>query len=327
MQTIAPRRACDAASASLAAVAAANTQVLCSPYQSRWYGNDEQRQHAVDAGAGPVVLFIHGFPSLWSCWNRQMEALRSAWQVIAIDTPGAGASHRSGNCADYAVANLAAAIDRAIDELAGGRRVVLVGHDWGSALAFAYAQARPDRLAGVVGMSAPPVNLFLDLLAGDPSQQARSIYMQRLRELDVQAATALAPGLAGRAYAGLVERGVMAKAELDRIATAIEDPAALLAGAGWYRANVPAPGETAMHWPKDDPPLAIPAMLVWGTADQAFVPDVPERFVARHPDANLLRLPGTGHWPMFEATATVNAALAEFLHRPDVLARQKEPAA
>ncbi len=327
MQTIAPLRACDAASASLAAVAAANSQAPGSPYRSHWCGSAGQRLHAVGAGAGPVVVFIHGFPSLWSCWQRQMEALRSRWRVIAIDAPGAGASQRSGACADYAVAPVAATLDCAIDELAGGQRVVLVGHDWGAALAFAYAQARPDRLAGVVGMSAPPINLFLDMLASDPSQQARSGYMQRLRELDVHGAAALAAGLAGRAYAGLVERGVMSQAELDHIAAAIEDPEAVLAGAAWYRANLPAPDQPATHWPEDDAPLAVPAMLVWGAADQTFEPDLPERFVARHPKASLLRLPGVGHWPMFEATDSVNAALAEFLGRPDVLARQKELAA
>lgn len=322
MQIVAPRCACDAANASRAAVAAAG-----APYRSRWCETDGQRVHAVGAGDGPVVLFVHGFPAMWYCWIRQMEALRTTWHVIAIDAPGAGASDRPADPARYGVGALAAAIDGVVGHLAAGQRVVLVGHDWGAALAFAYAQAHPDRLAGVVGMCAPPVNMFLELFAADPAQQARSGYMQRLRELDAAGAAGLAPGLAARAYHGLVERGVMTERELACITNAVEDPGALLAGAAWYRANVPAPGNVAARWPADDPPLGVPALLVWGDADQTFVPDLPGRFAQRHPGADVLHLPEVGHWPMFEATHAVNAALAGFLERPDVVARRQGNAA
>lgn len=299
---------------STAAVAHAGTA-----YRDGWFGDGATRLHYVEAGQGPLVLLIHGFPSFWYCWIRQLEALRRNYRVVAIDALGAGASAQPAADAAYALPDMAATIMRLARQLAGSERFVIIGHDWGAALAFAMAQAWPEPVAGVVGIAAPPYNLFLDMIATDPAQQQRSAYVSAFRALTPAriAAEALAEQIARDAYAGLVERGDLTPAEAALFQATVGTAAALWGGTAWYRANIP-PFDTIgaqHHWPADDAPLQMPALMVWGDADTVFEGHFPDAFAARHAGSAVLRLPGIGHWCMLEAPAAVNAALGGFIAR------------
>jgi pimeloyl-ACP methyl ester carboxylesterase len=66
--------------------------------------------------------------------------------------------------------------------LAGDEGFVLVGHDWGGALAWSYAQQYPQGLDKLVVLNAPPTNLFLELLRSNPDQRKASTYIARLKD-------------------------------------------------------------------------------------------------------------------------------------------------
>jgi len=290
-----------------------------APYQEGWFGTGEARLHYIASGSGPTVVFVHGFPSFWYCWIRQLEALRGQYQVIAIDALGAGDSSQSGDDAAYSITRLAQGLGALIDHLAGPERVVLIGHDWGAALAFACAQRWPERFLGVAGLAAPPYNQFLRLVAQDADQQQRSAYMIAFRALTPAriADEGLARTIAAQAYAGLVDRGDITPAEWALFEAVVGQDRALWGGTAWYRANLPPfAGIGPQHfWPKGDPALQIPSLLIWGEADQTFVPSIADSFAAAHPGSEVLRLPGVGHWSMLQAAAPVNAALAGFIGR------------
>lgn len=288
-----------------------------APYREGWFGSGDTRLHYVEAGSGPLILLYHGFPSFWYGWFDQMEALKGRYRVVAVDGLGANLSAKPSDLAPYRVARLAKQIDRLARHLNGRKRFTLVGHDWGAALAFAYAEGYPRRLDGVVGIAAPPFNLFLDLVGRDAAQKKQSQYMQLYRTLT--RADIVARGLPARffdvGYGSLVMSGALSAAEGELFRAALADPAAIDGGMNWYRANVPAfDAIGAGHrWPRGDGRITVPALLIWGDADRTFVPAAAERFPAYAPKGRVVHVAGANHWVMMEAPDAVNSALDGFL--------------
>lgn len=288
-------------------------------YTEGWFGEGDTRLHYVEAGKGPLIILYHGFPSFWYSWFDQMEALKGRYRVVAVDGLGAGLSGKPERLEPYRVDRLAAQLDALARHLSGGKRFALIGHDWGAALAFAYAQGYPQRLNAVVGMSAPPYNQFLDLVRADPDQQKRSRYMLTFRTLT--RADLAAPGVAARiaesAYAGLAERGDLTAAEMALFRDMVGNADALNGGMNWYRANILSFADSAPppYWPGRDAAIRAPALLIWGDADTTFV----DRFVTDAPRygkrMEVVRLPGIGHWTPMERPAAANEAIRRFLDR------------
>ena len=303
-----------AGSASLAALEHANLMAGDNIYSSGWFGDDGQHLHYVTAGEGPIIIFVHGFPSFWYCWIRQLEALRHTHRVIAIDARGAGASARTDSVDTCRVSVLAAELHAFITEIAPNERVLLVGHDWGAVLSLTFAQTYPDVLSGVVGIAGIPLNQMLNLLESDAEQRARSDYMQRLCALTLADAAQLANTIIETAYHDLIGANSIDTSETALFARACGDPHALLSGALWYRANLPS--EAASYadyaWPEANPKLDISSLLIWGEDDAVFVPHAPDQYAAAHNTAHVVLLEGIGHWCMLQAPERVNLELLEF---------------
>jgi epoxide hydrolase 4 len=286
-------------------------------YREGWVGSGDTRLHYVEAGRGPLIILYHGFPSFWYSWFDQMEMLKSRYRVVAVDAPGAGLSAKPTALEPYRVARLAAQIDDLARHLNGNRRFILIGHDWGGALAFAYAQAYPKRLHAVIGMSAPPYNLFLDLVRSDKTQQARSNYMQTFRSLtraDIET-RGLGEQIWKQSYGSLIAKGALSEAEGALFRNALSDPGAIDGGMNWYRANI-GPFDSIqndMFWPRGNDRLVVPALLIWGDADRTFVPGFIGRLRANSTQLTVEVLPGVNHWTSMEDPSAANRAIDLFL--------------
>src|SRR3984885_2824338 len=110
----------------------------------------DQRLHYMEAGEGPLVLLLHGFPEFWYGWRRQIQPLAAAgFRVVAPDMRGYNLSSRPGEVAAYETGPLVADIVGLIHQL-GAESAMLVGHDWGGTVAWDTAMFHPevvDRLA------------------------------------------------------------------------------------------------------------------------------------------------------------------------------------
>src|SRR5438034_5902883 len=110
----------------------------------------DQTLHYVEAGDGPLIVLLHGFPEFWFGWRRQIEPLAAAgFRVVAPDTRGYNLSSKPEGFKDYGVDLLADDIRGFIGEL-GEEKALLVGHDWGGSIAWTVAMNHPevvDRLA------------------------------------------------------------------------------------------------------------------------------------------------------------------------------------
>ena len=108
-----------------------------------------------EAGSGPLVLLVHGWPESWYSWRHQLGALADAgYRAIAPDVRGYGGSDKPHPVEAYSMKEITADLIGLLDD-AGERTAVIVGHDWGSAIAWNSALLYPDRYRAVVGMSVP----------------------------------------------------------------------------------------------------------------------------------------------------------------------------
>jgi epoxide hydrolase 4 len=296
-------------------------------YREGYFGKAETRLHYVEAGKGPLIILYHGFPSFWYSWFDQMEVLKKHYRVVAVDGLGAGLSAKPLALEPYRVGQLAAQIDALARHLNGRKRFTLIGHDWGAALAFAYAQGYPDRLNAVIGMSAPPYNQFLDLVRSSAEQQKRSTYMQVFRTITLEAIKdrKLPEQIWQQSYGALITRGDLTVEEGALFRSALADPLAINGGMNWYRANMLPVAEIKpdTYWPVGNAPIKAPTLLIWGEADGTFVSDFITNFPTYAPEAKIVRLPGINHWTSMEKPDAANAAIAAFVTRHAPSARPK----
>lgn len=113
------------------------------------------RMHVAEAGTGPLVLLLHGWPELWYSWRHQLVALADAgYHAVAPDQRGYGQTDRPAEIDKYNQLHLVGDVVGLLDAL-HEEQAVIVGHDWGAPVAWNTAVMRPDRVRGVVGLSVP----------------------------------------------------------------------------------------------------------------------------------------------------------------------------
>ena len=268
------------------------------------------RMHYVTAGSGPLCLLLHGFPEFWYSWRNQIAALARHFTVVAPDQRGYNETEKPawGYEIDVLVADVVELI-RAL----GHRRALLVGHDWGGAVAWATAIAFPQRIERLAILNAPHPGVFAEHLRRNPRQMRRSAYMgffqlPALPELALSAGDYR--GLIWAMRRGAARPEIFDAADVEAYKDAASKPGALTAALNWYRAaarqgyrgllagsglRVPMP--TTLVWGDRDPFLG--AEMVPGTA--RFVPDLTVRMV-----------PGAGHWVHQEEPEAVNGHLVDF---------------
>jgi pimeloyl-ACP methyl ester carboxylesterase len=113
------------------------------------------RMHIAEAGRGPLVLLLHGFPESWYSWRHQLTALAAAgFHAVAPDQRGYGQTGVPAGIGEYTILHLTGDVIALMDAL-GEEQAVVAGHDWGAPVAWHTALFRPDRIRGVVGLSVP----------------------------------------------------------------------------------------------------------------------------------------------------------------------------
>ncbi|KAI3901847.1 hypothetical protein MKW92_031255 [Papaver armeniacum] len=111
------------------------------------------KMHVAEKGQGPVVLLVHGFPSLWYSWRHQILALAaSGYRAIAPDLRGYGDTSAPTSAQSYTCFHIVGDLVALIDTL-GQEKVFVVGHDWGAIMSWYLCLFRPDRVEALVNLS------------------------------------------------------------------------------------------------------------------------------------------------------------------------------
>jgi pimeloyl-ACP methyl ester carboxylesterase len=131
--------------------------------------------HIAEAGEGPLVLMLHGFPELWYSYRHQLPALAEAgYHAVASDVRGYGGSDCPEPIEAYSMKNMVADAVGILDAL-GEETAVIVGHDWGAPMAWNSAALHPERFRAVVGLSVP----FLRRSPAPPTQLFKAMFQDK----------------------------------------------------------------------------------------------------------------------------------------------------
>jgi pimeloyl-ACP methyl ester carboxylesterase len=290
------------------------------PWRHRFVAANGARFHVAEAGEGPLVLLLHGFPEFWWAWRHQLPALaEGGWHAVAMDLRGYGASDKPPR--GYDTPTLAADVAGVVRAL-GAQRAVIVGHDWGGWIAWSMPglQPRVTQAVAALGM-AHPLTLRASLTA---RRQRRAVG----RLLAFQA-----PVTPERSFGD--KHGVA-------------DVLRAWAGPGWPDADsewrytramqVPFVAHTSMEyyrwagrsvWRADGrrfaeairDPVRVPVLQVHGGRDPWVLPETAVQS-GRRVEAPLRfeLVPPAGHFPHEEAPDAVNRALLDWLAGVHVLA-------
>ncbi len=218
----------------------------------------------IDAGPadGQVVVLLHGFPQQNTMWQPVISRLTAqGYRCLAPLQRGYSPGARPTRRRDYRVDELAEDIHSLIDA-SGGKRVHLVGHDWGATVAWRVAQRFPDRLLTVTPMSVPHPGAFFNALV--TSRQGLASWYILFFQLPRIPEWYLTRGRGTFTLSGLVEsRAQHAPALAEAEAKAMAEPGVLTAALNWYRA---VPLSSSRETGKK---VTVPTMHVWSDGDIA----------------------------------------------------------
>src|ERR1700682_3007642 len=197
-----------------------------------------QRLHYVTAGKGKLIIFLHGFPEFWYEWKNQLAEFGRDYRAVAPDMRGYNLSSKPAEVDQYQIKYLVEDL-RALAEKLGHKKFILVAHDWGGAVAWAFAIAHPDRLEKLVIINAPHPGMFQRELRENSAQQKASQYMLMFRSAQAEQT------LSANNYAALVQAvlgeglktGVFTEADKQAYLEAWSQPGALTGGLNYYRAS------------------------------------------------------------------------------------------
>lgn len=144
------------------------------PWTHRDVSANGARFHVVEAGSGPLVVLLHGFPTMWWTWRHQMRSLAGAgYRVVAMDLRGYGGSDHTPHGYDpTTLSNDVAGVIRCLGERSG----VIVGQGWGGLIAWSMAVLQPDVVDGIVPVSMPHPRRLRRAILRDAIQRRRALY-------------------------------------------------------------------------------------------------------------------------------------------------------
>ena len=268
--------------------------------------------HAAEAGPvdGPLALLLHGFPGFWYCWLRQMPALAEAgFHVLAPDQRGYNLTEKQG---PYTLDTLAADMAGLVTA-AGYQKAFVAGHDWGAAVAWALAFTHPERVEKLAILNVPhPYVMVQGLRSGSLCQLFKSRYIFFFQIPRLPEALLSRNNFTGlrRLMRGSGLPDTFSAADLNTYTIAWEQPGALRAGIGWYRAIARLSLSRLYH--SLERRVTRPTIILWGDQDVALEASLGERSLQWCDDGRIVHYPGASHWVQLDAAEQVNRELVKF---------------
>jgi len=268
----------------------------------------------------PLLLFLHGFPDFWAGWRPVMERLSDRFHCVAPDQRGYNLSDKPQDVSAYRPKHLIEDVRLIARHFVGDRPFRLVAHDWGGAIAWAFALKHPDLLVRLAICNAVHPGVFQREMAQNPAQRAASQYINRHRDPDAEARI-IADDYKDLSVSvtDLAARGAIGPDQIAEYREAWTRPGALTGMLNWYRAmkistptDMPVTGDAAPYDPKA---LIVntKTLVVWGMEDQALLPGCINGLEEFVPDLTLVKVPGAGHFVTLERPDLVADQLGAFM--------------
>jgi pimeloyl-ACP methyl ester carboxylesterase len=297
--------------------------LLDGPWAHRFINANGTRLHVVEAGSGPLVLLLHGFPEFWWAWHRQLPLLADAgFRAVAVDLRGCGASDKPPRGYDgYTLAGDVAGLIRALGE----RTAVLVGAGYGGMIAWTTAAFHPRLVRRLVVIAAAhPLRLRASLATDPRGQLAASLpalrfqiprYEHVLTRHDAAQVGAYLRRWSGPAWRRSADFGAYER----RCRDAMRIPQASFCAMEAYRWA--ARSVLRLHGYRFvkllQQPIVTPTLQLHGALDPATLPRSAQgsgRYVTADYEWRLL--PGVGHFPHVEVPDLVTGEIIRWAKGP-----------
>jgi pimeloyl-ACP methyl ester carboxylesterase len=294
--------------------------LLDGNWTHRFVSANGSRFHIVEAGAGPLVLLIHGFPEFWAAWRHQITALASAgFRVVAVDLRGYGASDKPPRGYDgYTMSADIVGLIRALGE----RSASIVGAGFGGLVTWATAALHPKSVDRMVVLGAAhPLRLRAGLLR-DARGQFSSIgnvlafqlprYEHRLTRDDAAPIGDFMRKWSGDSWVGTEDFDTYVR----QCRTAFQIPQAAFCSLEAFRWGVRSLMRLHGHRFRTmlRGPIVAPTLQLHGGADPVMLPATAlgsGRYVIAAYQWRLL--PGVGHFPHREAPDLVSGEIIRWM--------------
>ena len=272
---------------------------------------------AAGGRGGPVLVFLHGFPEGAFVWDELLEDFAAAgFRCVAPNLRGYERSSAPPEVEAYRAKHLVADLAGLIDSL-GGEAEAVVAHDWGGAVAWAFAALHPRALKRLVIINSPHPATFLRELRSNPRQQSASAYMHFLCRPDAEALLAaddfrrLWPFFTnmGAADAARPGGGWLTHEVRQRYREVWN--CGLIGGCNYYRASPLRPPLSpddpvmSLSLPAPAVTVNVPTRVIWGEQDQALPAALLDGLGAYVPDLHIVRVPEATHWIVHEQPSRV----------------------
>ena len=259
--------------------------------------------HYASLGSGPLIVMIHGFPDFWYTWRNQMDALSSDYQVIAIDQRGYNLSDKPEGVENYDMRLLVGDVVAVIKSL-GRDKAIIVGHDWGGAVAWAFASALPQMTEKLIILNLPHPRGIMRELAKPDSQQAKNSSYARMFQ----------------------QEGAEKQLTPENLSAWVKDPDArakyieafkrsdFKAMLNYYKRNYPKP-----PYQEDPTPVVkmqMPVLMFHGLKDTALLPGaLNDTWLWMGKDLTLVTIPDADHFVQQDASDLVSRTMKMWLAR------------
>jgi pimeloyl-ACP methyl ester carboxylesterase len=296
-----------------------------TPYVSNYADFGDVKIHYVttdqfnnpDKKDQPLMLFLHGFPHFWYSWKSQLSAFDDDFRVVAMDGRGYNLSSKPQHISDYKISKLVEDVNQLSKQLAPNQKIILIGHDWGGCLAWAFAQKYPNKVDKLIVENAPPLNLLLQFLQTHEEQRQASSYMTRIKsQQGLESLIAEDYALMVRLFDRLIAQGLFTDHDITMYKQAWSQPKAMESSINWYRANLPHPDDIseADFWPQREARIdGVSALLIWGEDEKVFSQDFLTVIPQYVENVRIEIFPNTGHSPSTEKADLFNQVMRDFI--------------
>ncbi|WP_242693086.1 alpha/beta fold hydrolase [Sabulibacter ruber] len=266
--------------------------------------------HTFEAGEPrqPTILFLHGFPEFGYGWRKQLSFFTDqGWHAVAPDQRGYNLSSKPQEVEAYTIDQLTQDMVELIPQISQGK-VVVVGHDWGGAVAWNLALEHPALLEKLVILNMPHPKVIHEHLTHNPKQMLRSWYAGffQLPGVPETVNSAFDFQLMKTAMTRTAKPGTFSEEELETYKKAWEQLGALEAMINWYRAYKYNPIEP-------DHKISVPTLMIWGKQDQFLGTELAQPSMEQCNQGKLIFLEEATHWLHHEEPDKVNQLMLDFL--------------
>jgi pimeloyl-ACP methyl ester carboxylesterase len=310
-----------------------------SPFRENFLDVNGVRLHYASVGQGPLVLFVHGYPSFWYQWKDQMLEMGRDHLAAGIDMRGYNLSSKPEGLEPYRMTHLVEDIRQVAQKLSGGRKFVLVGHDWGGSVAWVFAMAHPDMLDKLIIVNAGHTFVLERELRENAAQRFASDYIFGF--IGALAPGERAPdetntreGATRRAHTGFVDAAVKSghytEEDRERWIDAWSQSGSTTAGLNYYRVNhrnapfddrhpastIPqawSAKELTESSGVKDPIIRIPTLVIWGMKDTALLSGNLSGLDKWVTNLSVKLYPDDDHWVMIEKAKEVAQDMRQFI--------------